>query len=85
MKDKPFEEFVVKEGDKEMTVIIAGARDKEEAAYLKEAETEKTRKELRDKPSKPKSTMSKADISGNLKEIMEHKKRQKSDHPRKYW
>ena len=75
--DKPPEikKITVKANDKEMDVFIPQSGDKSYDDYLEEAETEKTENELRKKPPRPESKMSKQEIGGALKEYQEFKKR----------
>jgi hypothetical protein len=49
------ESINVKEGNKEMTVVVA-SDDRQELEYLKEAEREKTSDELKSKPDKKQLT-----------------------------
>lgn len=68
----PINKFVVKEGSREMTVVIPQSGDKSYDDYLEEAEREKTAEQLKKKPPKPKATMSKEDVAGMLKEFKKH-------------
>tara|TARA_R100001530_G_C4187372_1_gene121184 strand:+ start:183 stop:437 length:255 start_codon:yes stop_codon:yes gene_type:complete len=81
--------FTVKEGDREQEVLIVGTeeemKDKSQMDYLEKAYKEKTAEQLRNMPSKPKSSKSKKEISGALKEYYEYKKRKQSGDIRKYY
>jgi len=68
--------FTVKEGNREMQVIIPKSGDSSYDEYLEEAEREKTADELK-KNQKPEATMSKADVAGALREYAEFKRRGK--------
>lgn len=63
----PMNTFKVKQGNREMTVIIPQTGDRSYDQYLEEAEREKTAEELK-KQQRPISKMSRADIIGALKE-----------------
>lgn len=81
-----FKKIEIKEGDKEMDVFIPqDPKDKSYNEYLEQAEVEKTKDQLRKRPPKPKSKVSKEEVSGELKERAEFDRRRKSDHPRKYY
>jgi len=75
----------VEENGRKMTVVIPDTGDKSYTDYLVEAETEKTREQLRKKPAKPEPTASKDDIAGALREYREYKNRRKSGDIRKYY
>ena len=82
--------FTVKENGREKEVIIAGTpeemKDKSQMDYLEQAGREKAREELRNEPERPKSTVSKKDIAGALKERIEFRDRAKhGDIRRKYF
>ena len=71
--------FIVKDGDKEKEVIIAGTpeemKDQSHMDYLEAAGREKALDELRKMPDKPKPTASKRDIAEALKERIEFRDR----------
>lgn len=85
--DKPPEinKFTVKEGNKEMLVVIPKTGDKSYDDYLESSEREKTADQLRKRPDKPAPRASREEVSGALREYNEFKYRQRSEHPKKYF
>ena len=81
--------FTVKESDREREVLIVGTekemQDKSHMDYLEEAQREKTAKQLKKLPPKPKSTRSKKDISGALKELLDFRERKGRGEIKKYY
>lgn len=61
-------QFTVKHEDKEMQVIIPDTGDRQEMDYLEEAEREKTLDQLKKKPSKQKSRLSKEEQADAIKD-----------------
>lgn len=81
----PIKRKVIREGDREMILIIPQTGDLSYDAYLEEAETEKTKDQLKKKPPKPIATMSKKDVAGALKEYFEWLRRKKSGDIRRFY
>lgn len=87
-KKAHIEHITVKEGDKEKDIVIAmtakEGEDRSYREYIKEAEIEKTREELRNLPptNPEKKKKAREDMAGELKEYQEWKSRR--DGVRKY-
>ena len=64
----PSKQFTVKHEDREMQVIIPDTGDKVEMEALEEIEREKTLDELKKKPKREKSKVSKEDKAGAIKD-----------------
>lgn len=77
--------ITVKHENKEMTVIIPATGDKSYDDYLEVAEREKTLNELKKRPDKPISKISKEDKSGVLKEFLEFRNRKRKGDMKKYY
>ena len=77
--------FKVKEGDKEMEVLIPDTGDRQYNEYLEEAQREITANQLRKKQDKPKPTASKSDVAEALKEYKAYQDYIKQGHRRKYY
>lgn len=77
--------FTVKEGDREMRVIIPGTGDKSYDEYLEQAEREKTRDQLQKLPPKPVRKTSKKEVGEALKEYREFLRRRREDVNPKYF
>ncbi len=73
--------FTVEHEDREMKVIIPDTGDESENQYLEEAEREKTLDQLKKKPTKEQSKLSKEDKVIAIKEVVDYKKR-KSVNPK---
>ena len=76
--------FTVKEGNREMNVIIPQSGDSSYDNYLEEAEKEKTSDDLR-KNQRPAPKMSKKDATGAVKEIRKWKQDRESGKRSKYY
>ena len=85
--DKPpsIRQFTIKEGDHEMDVVIPESGDKAYDDYLEQAEREKTSEQLKKKPPKPPSKVSKEDLAGIAMEKLEFKGRKRRGNIRKYY
>ena len=77
-------QFTVKEGDREMDVVIPLTGDTSYDRYLEEAEREKTADQLRKKPPRP-VPADKKEVAGILKEIIAFRNRRQSEHPKRYF
>lgn len=81
--------FTVKEGDREREVLIVGTpeemKDKSYMNHLTEAYKEKTSDQLKKLKPKEKSTKSKSDISGALKELSEFRQRKQDNVNKRYF
>jgi len=71
-------QFKVKHENKEMEVIIPDTGDAGEMAYLEEAEREKTLTDLKKKPPREESKLSKGDRAEAIKEWRDHVARKKA-------
>jgi len=78
------DKFTVEENGKKMEVIIPKTGDRSYDNYLKEAEIEKTKDQLRKKPDKVKSH-SNEEIKGALREYNDWKNKRDSGQTRKYY
>ncbi len=81
----PLNTFKVRQGDREMTIIIPRTGDKSYDEYLEEAEREKTEDQLKKKPPKPKSTIPRDQIAGSLREFREFLERKRKGDIKKYY
>jgi len=68
-------DFTVKEGDREMQVVIPKSNDKVYDDYLELAEREKTADWLRKRPPKPEPKYSKKERAGIIREYSDFIKR----------
>lgn len=80
----PLNRFTVKGGNREMTVIIPRTGDISYDEELEEAEREKTAKQLKENP-KPKSTLSRGQIAGALREFNQWLLRKHSGDIRRFY
>ena len=75
----------VAESGSEMNVFIPETGDKSYDDYLEEAETEKTKDQLKKKARKSKTIVSQEQIGGAIKEYQEWVRRKKRGDTRKYF
>ncbi len=87
MSNKPFDtyQFKVKENNHEMTVIIPKSDDRSYDKYLIEAETEKTRNELRNKPKRIEKPHAREDLVGIIKERQQFNRRKAHTVNKRYY
>jgi 23S rRNA maturation mini-RNase III len=77
--------ILVEENGKQMEVFLPNTGDAGYDKELKESYIAKTKEQLRKRPVKEVSKKSKEEQSGALKEFIEFRNRQKTDHPKKYF
>ena len=77
--------FKVKYGNKEMQVIIPDTGDRAENAYLEEAEREKTLEQLRKKPPREETKLSKDEQADAIKEYSIFRRRRAQNNIRRYF
>ena len=76
---KQVEEVTVREGDHETTLIIPKSDDRQYDEYIKEAEIEKTREQLRNKPPRKSDPEKTKVLAEHIKEYQERLRR-KQEH-----
>lgn len=86
MSEPIVETITVKEGEKEMIVLIPQSDDRSYNQYLREAEIEKTKKQLSQRPIKARLTEAqRREAAGALKEYAEFMRRKRGEHAKKYF
>ena len=76
--------FTVEENGQKQIVVIPDSNDRSYDNYLKEAYTEKTREQLR-KSNKQVSKLTPSEKTEAARELIAFKKRQNSEHKRRYF
>ncbi len=85
-EQKGLHDFVVEENGHKMRVVIPKSDDKDYDDYLVEAETEKTRDELKHKPPPaPPKVGSREALVEQIKERQEYNRRREQGYTRRYW